>query len=199
MLSTMPALIGVTKDDGKKKPAIMKFYDFSKGGTDIVNQRISHYSVQSASRRWTMAAFSYVLDTARINSQTMHAINTKCDPRSADSFSFGWDLLLELTTPHIRSRNLLGLKNEVLKKINIYIENDEMTAGCQNDIPFPSTSSSRTRCVYCVEAIKGQDYVKNRNKITPTRQLQQCQKCGKTTCTTHGVFLCKVCNKNVKI
>ena len=30
VLSTMPPLLGVTKDDGKVKPAIIKFYDFSK-------------------------------------------------------------------------------------------------------------------------------------------------------------------------
>lgn len=195
MLSTMPPLIGVTKDDGKRKPAIMKFYDFSKGGTDIVDQRISNYSVQCASRRWTMAAFAYVLDTARVNSQTMYAINTKCDPRSVDSFNFGWDLVLELTTPHIRSRNLSGLQKEVVKKINLYTENDEGTAVCANDNPiiFPSTSNKK-RCVYCVDAIKGQGYSKNRMKINPIQK--QCQKCGKATCRNHGTFLCEVCKSN---
>ena len=38
VLSTMRPLQGVTIDDGKKKPAIIKFYDFTKGGTDIVDQ-----------------------------------------------------------------------------------------------------------------------------------------------------------------
>ena len=30
MLSTMRPISGITKDDGKSKPAIMKFYDFTK-------------------------------------------------------------------------------------------------------------------------------------------------------------------------
>jgi hypothetical protein len=38
VLSTMAPLFGTTIDDGKDKPAILKFYDFSKGGTDIVEQ-----------------------------------------------------------------------------------------------------------------------------------------------------------------
>ena len=38
MLSTMEPLLGVTKDDRKKKPALYKFYDFTKGGADIVDQ-----------------------------------------------------------------------------------------------------------------------------------------------------------------
>ena len=34
-LSTMPPLLGLTMDDGKDKPAILKFYDYSKGN-DLV-------------------------------------------------------------------------------------------------------------------------------------------------------------------
>ena len=37
LLNSMPLLLGVTKDDGKNKPAIIKFYDFSKGGIDIID------------------------------------------------------------------------------------------------------------------------------------------------------------------
>ena len=38
MLSAMRAIPGKTKDDGKSKPTIMKFYDFTKGGSNIVDQ-----------------------------------------------------------------------------------------------------------------------------------------------------------------
>ena len=38
LLSSMPPLLGTTKDDGKKKPAIYKLYDFTKGGTDVMDQ-----------------------------------------------------------------------------------------------------------------------------------------------------------------
>ena len=34
VLGTFDPILGVTKDN-KKKPAIIKFYDFTKGGTDI--------------------------------------------------------------------------------------------------------------------------------------------------------------------
>ena len=49
MLSTMRPLNRITKDDGKKKPAIFKFYDFSKGGTDEMDQRIAKYSAKPIS------------------------------------------------------------------------------------------------------------------------------------------------------
>ena len=37
-MSTMRPIPGITKDYGKSKPSIMKIYDFTKGGTDIVDQ-----------------------------------------------------------------------------------------------------------------------------------------------------------------
>ena len=39
LLSTTRPLLGITKDDGKKKPALYKLYDFTKGGTDECDQR----------------------------------------------------------------------------------------------------------------------------------------------------------------
>ena len=43
MLSAMRAIPGKTKDNGKSKPAIMKFYDFTKGGNNIVDQSFFFY------------------------------------------------------------------------------------------------------------------------------------------------------------
>ena len=40
VLSTVEPLLGVTKEE-KKKPAIMKFYDFTKG-TDIIDKKWAH-------------------------------------------------------------------------------------------------------------------------------------------------------------
>ena len=40
LLSSVPPLLATTKDDNKSKPAIYKLYDFSKGGTVIINQKM---------------------------------------------------------------------------------------------------------------------------------------------------------------
>ena len=40
-------LLGVTKDDGKKKPAIIKLYDLTKGGTDEMDQQIGKYTTKA--------------------------------------------------------------------------------------------------------------------------------------------------------
>ena len=57
MLSTVPPLLATTKDDNKSKPAIYKLYDFSKDGTDIIDQKMGFYSCKSKSKHLTMNAF----------------------------------------------------------------------------------------------------------------------------------------------
>ena len=56
----MSPLLGVTTDENKRKPAILKLYDFTKGGTDVVDQKLGTYTVKSKSRKWTLVAFSYL-------------------------------------------------------------------------------------------------------------------------------------------
>ena len=43
ILSTSRPLHGKTIDGGKKKPQIIQFYEFTKGGTDIVDQLNDYY------------------------------------------------------------------------------------------------------------------------------------------------------------
>ena len=43
ILSITRPMHSCTKDDNKSKPQIFKFYDFTKGGTDIVNQMNDYF------------------------------------------------------------------------------------------------------------------------------------------------------------
>ena len=51
LLSTVPPLLVITKNDNKSMPAIYKLYNFSKGGTDIIDQKMGFYSCKSKSKR----------------------------------------------------------------------------------------------------------------------------------------------------
>ena len=51
VLSTMRPLPGATRDDGYHKPAIIKLYDFTKGGTDIVDQLNDYHTCRSRTFR----------------------------------------------------------------------------------------------------------------------------------------------------
>ena len=46
VLSTSRPLHGKAIDDGKEKAQIIKFYDFTKGGTDIVDQLNGYYTTR---------------------------------------------------------------------------------------------------------------------------------------------------------
>ena len=92
MLTTMRPLLGVASDHGKKKQALYKAYDFTKGGTDIVQQKFGNYTVKNKSRKWTTVAFSYLLDTVRVNAMTVVALNNDKEPERVDAFDFGFGL-----------------------------------------------------------------------------------------------------------
>ena len=119
VLSTTKPLQGVTRDDGCRKPAVIKLYDFTKGGTDNVDQRIAMYSTRTKSAKWTRSALSFVLDTARVNSATLFAIATGASPHSIDSFEFAWDLANSLVLPLARSRPVQGLPKAVQLKLSL--------------------------------------------------------------------------------
>ena len=57
MLSTMRPIPGITKDDVKSKPALMKFYDFTKGRTNIVVQLNNYYNCRARTNHWDLVSF----------------------------------------------------------------------------------------------------------------------------------------------
>lgn len=99
----------------KKKPAILiKFYDFTKGGTDIINQRVGKYTtvykcflalehgcifLHSSHGCIFLHSRHY-----KVNAQTMHSMNNNKNPRLTDSIVFGWQRAIGLLSNHIVSR-----------------------------------------------------------------------------------------------
>ena len=71
--STCRLLHGTTIDDSKKKPHIIKYYYFTKGRTDIVDQLNDCYTTRVKSCRWVMVALFYMLGTFSVNGKTFGA------------------------------------------------------------------------------------------------------------------------------
>ena len=133
VLSTIYPFRGVTKDDDKKKPAAYKIYDFTKGGTDIVDQKMSFYSCKTKSRNWSLVVFGYLLDTIRVNSAALHALNRNMDPKKQSSFESGYSLAEQLLLPQIRTRNKNGLASNLITKLEI--DTGEVNAKVENPEP----------------------------------------------------------------
>ena len=119
LLSTMHPILGTVKDNLRLKPSIYKLYDYTKRGTDIIDQRMNFYSSKAKSRRWTMIAFAYVLDTCRVNTSTVIALNQCIEPRNTNSFDFGITLVLQLVCPFVALRSKWGLSKGIQDKIQI--------------------------------------------------------------------------------
>ena len=87
-----------------KKPALYKLCDFTKGGTDIVDQKITFYLCKTKSRKWTTIAFSYLLDICHINTASVLAMNKHTEPRKQNLFEVGFSLVLKLVKPFIQGK-----------------------------------------------------------------------------------------------
>ena len=121
VLSTMRPLMGITCDDGKQRPAIIKFYDFTKGGTDVMDQKISKYSCKSLTHHWTMIHFLFLMDTICCNAMALHVIKQKTLLRKSNSFDIGWYLVLALVRPFLAARPTVDLGQALKNKIAIFV------------------------------------------------------------------------------
>ena len=110
MLSTMQPHLGTAKDGRQPKPALYKLYDYTKGGTDIIDQHLGLYSFKSISPNWTITPLSSVFDTCRVKPSNVLAMNLGHNPRAQDSFQFGWNLAMKLIVPFLKASPLNGLR-----------------------------------------------------------------------------------------
>lgn len=158
-----------------------------RGGTDIVDQRMGFYSSKVKSRRWSMVGFSYILDTARVNSGTLFALNNNLNPLRQDSFEFGMDIVYSLVTPFISQRNLFRVSRVVKKKVHMFIDDANIEIAIP-DAAGPSRSDKRARCDTCKRNLKKGEL---QNKLLSVQDL--CQKCGEFICKNHGMKTCIKC------
>ena len=63
-----------------------------------------------------MVAFYFMLDTARVNSQTILALKEKKDARNTNSFEIGFGLVMSLVRPELERRSTKGLQEEHYKE-----------------------------------------------------------------------------------
>ena len=191
LLSTYPQVLGLTKDDGKDKSGLLKVYDFTKGGTDVVDQRMGFYTTKTKSRKWTRTALSYVSDMARVNSSTILSLGKKKDPTKVDSFEYCFNLAKQLITPYLEQRSLNGLGWVTRQKIQLVLGRPVAEQPPRLDEPGPSTSDTVSRSHVCISDNIGTGHKLNKDKMKRIQSL--CQKCARNTCRQHLTQTCKIC------
>ena len=138
-----------------------------------------------------MVAFSYILDTARVNASTILAINRNQDPKQVKSFHFGFDLAELLLKPYIECRNLNGINSLVKKKIELVLGKSLAPVNSPRNIPGPSKSEKKARCYLCISEIQGDGHKKEKDKLHTINSV--CQTCQKHCCVKHVVRRCYPC------
>ena len=135
-------------------------YDFTKGGTDIIDQRMGFYTCKPKFRKWIVTVFNYVIDMAHVNSSTTFALEKKYDPCKQDSFEYCYTLLHQLVKPFMQSRSLNGLTTLVRQKIELIIGKvKESEAAC------PPMSEDKGRCHVCISNLTGVGHKLKKNRI----------------------------------
>ena len=168
-----------------------------------MDQRIGSYTVKTKSKRWTIAAFAYVIDTARVNAGTLFSLKKNTDPRKLNSFQFGLDLARSLVLPHLKRRKQVGLQKNILNKMKIcldFLQPEDVEIQNVEDIQnvaggvlkFPSTSETGKRCAQCVDGVAGTEHKKKKNKLGKVQR--RCQNCDSPICTKHMYMACAKCS-----
>ena len=168
-----------TKNDKKEKAAINKLYDFTKGGTDIVDQMNDCYTTRAKTLRWSTLGFYYMLDTIRVNAKSLWCIKHGKDQKKANTFDVGLDLAHSLVILFIQQRSLVGLRKPLLKKINYTKITNFHQKQSSVEKKYPAVGD-RKRYETC-KTICGTKAGKN--KLGKSKE--QSEGCGESVCRLH--------------
>lgn len=195
VLSSMHKNVKITQDE-RRKPDVISFYDHTKGGVDIMDQMAGVFTTRCKTRRWTMNALSYVLDTVRTNANTLW--NEMYPAEKLSSHDFLWALSDELIKPFVQRRydNRIGLtKPIVLAMMDVL--------GIKEYVPLnfnPGPPAPKRRCFFCLLRIHGEPHSKVlKDKLGKFKFICGGTDCGKTLCHEHMNIHCDDCLENMKV
>ena len=95
---------------------------YTKGETDIINQKMGFYSVKTKFRWWAIVSLAYLLDTTRVNACSVYAMNNGSDPKKQNSFDFGFQFAKSLVTSQIIRRPRNGLTSVIWRTVSLFMQ-----------------------------------------------------------------------------
>ena len=143
-----------------------------------------------------------------MNIQTLVSLNQGKDPRKVTSFDFGHKLAMGLITPHLYTRELSGVRQNIVLKMHLTTSDDRFLRHVMRiDDPAQSNLDSlpfrdqpvkpAKRCGECMRDVYtgGLNKKDKRARINGlTRSSTRCMKCGLVRCgKKHLVKLCSAC------
>lgn len=157
----------------QQKPEIITFYNQTKSGVDVIDEKCGTYSTSRRCLRWPLCLFYRILDIACINAQVIHLTNAvgRKTPRRLFLKELGMSLIKNQVVKRASSKSLpKSLRTSVCKVARV--EPPPLRVAAPN---------TRTRCTVCP-----------RNKDAKTKF--QCEKCHAAMCLSHLKTVCEQCS-----
>lgn len=204
LLSTFHHDAAVDTTTEKSLPEIIKFYNLTKGGVDVVDQMCASYNCSRNSRRWPMTLFYALLNIAGINAQVIYFANGNPSGISSRR-EFLKMLALKLMNEHLGERiESKYLSKELRLSAKRYHQTiEEISAKEMLVQPSKASSSQRKQREQTPPSSEDQpekllkrkrceECGRKKNRFTKYR----CTLCNKYLCLEHCVPLCLECFEN---
>ena len=202
LVTTQHAQMRVSQDK-RTKPQPIVYYDHMKGGVDVVDFITAVASTRVKSKRWTINALAYTLDTVRTNSKTLfNEVNCARNPefKPLSTFEFTWELGRALALPWIQERynKAAGLQTEIRAKMRKVLKLPEAQPASYQFVqptarpPPPSSDKQSGRCQTCREEIYGPGYSQAKNSLSK-KNTCKCAVCKHFICKRHQAYICGTC------
>lgn len=167
-----------TQDDGKRKPTIILEYNKTKGGVDLMDQKVGTYTCKRQTKRWPMVLFYNIVDIAALNAfivfKKEHPDYQKGVPHARRLFLK--ELARELVISHMKKRSENpNIQRSVLDCMKSFIS----LPGSSNE-SIPEGEKKRKRCHFCPSNID------RKSKVV-------CGQCKNSICSEHSVKICNTC------
>lgn len=174
LLSTMHNN-GIVDDTSEKKiPEIIKFYNKTKGGVDVVDKLISTYSVARVCNRWPLRLFFTFLDVGAVNAHII--LDTVHPDNQMGRKIFLKTLAFELCRPQLESRATVATLPRELKQLILRFVPRPQDVQREENCFVPM----KKRCIHCP-------------RRTDRKFKSICHFCLGNICPTHSKTVCTEC------
>ena len=144
------------------------------------------HTVKPKLSKWTIAAFSYVLDVACVNAATLSRMDNQNKPtQQSKSFEFGWEISMSLIRPQLQHRHT---HCNDLQKYTQRASRDLL--GIKIEQP-PSSPRKKNRCQTCLDEVEDPDHKKKKTSLGKT--VHRCIQCGQSLYLSHFQKICPSC------
>ena len=131
------------------------------------------YTSKVKSGKWSMVAFSYVLDMARVNSSTLFALNEKMCPSNKILLSMEWKWKPFILQPDQRRLPPIIKRKIALTLTLMNVENLAVARRHDNQEFLPAKIEKRGRCMTCISEL-----IPGVSQLSLSSMRSACQLCG---------------------